>query len=128
MKTKVSLMTSDKVSTSDLNVDTVNGIVTLHGKVATEAEKAEAARIAGGIDGAKEVKNLLQVVPESQRKVVERSDDQIKAGRRGSIQRQRPGQGQRHQGRVREQGRRASVGQDRVDRRAPRIGAGGRRG
>jgi osmotically-inducible protein OsmY len=80
MKTKVSLMTSDKVSTSDLNVDTVNGIVTLHGKVATEAEKAEAARIAGGIDGAKEVKNLLQVVPESQRKVVERSDEQIKEG------------------------------------------------
>ena len=80
MKTKVSLMTSDKVSTSDLNVDTVNGVVTLHGKVATEAEKAEAARIAGGIDGAKEVKNLLQVVPESQRKVVERSDEQIKEG------------------------------------------------
>ncbi len=80
MKTKVSLMTSDKVSTSDLNVDTVNGVVTLHGKVATEAEKAEAARIAKGIDGAKEVKNLLQVVPESQRKVVERSDEQIKEG------------------------------------------------
>ena len=80
MKTKVSLMTSDKVSTSDLNVDTVNGVVTLHGKVATEAEKAEAARIAKGIDGAKDVKNLLQVVPESQRKVVERSDEQIKDG------------------------------------------------
>ena len=80
MKTKVSLMTSDKVSTSDLNVDTVNGVVTLHGKVATEAEKAEAARIAGGIDGAKDVKNLLQVVPESKRAIVDRADADIKEG------------------------------------------------
>jgi osmotically-inducible protein OsmY len=53
MKTKVSLMTTEGVSTSDLNVDTV--------------------------DGVKEVKNLLQVVPKSERAVVERSDDQVKA-------------------------------------------------
>lgn len=78
MKTKVSLMTADGVSTQDLNVDTVNGVVTLHGKVATEAEKAKAERVARGIDGAKQVKNLLQVVPTSQRTVVERSDDSIK--------------------------------------------------
>ena len=42
MTTKVSLMTTDGVSTKDLNVDTVNGVVTLHGKVATEAERAKA--------------------------------------------------------------------------------------
>lgn len=80
MKTKVSLMTADGIRTSDLNVDTVNGVVTLHGKVATEAEKAKAADVARGIDGVKEVKNLLQIVPNSQRKVVERTDDQIKEG------------------------------------------------
>ena len=37
-------------------------------------------RVARGIDGAKEVKNLLQVVPSAQREVVERSDDLIKKG------------------------------------------------
>ena len=42
MKTKVSLMTTEGLSAMDLNVDTVKGVVTLHGKVATEAEKAKA--------------------------------------------------------------------------------------
>ena len=79
MKTKVSLMTTDGVRTSDLNVDTVNGIVTLHGKVATEAEKEKAADVARHVDGVKDVKNLLQIVPKSQRAVVERSDDAIKS-------------------------------------------------
>ena len=80
MKTKVSLMTTEGLSAMDLNVDTVKGVVTLHGKVATEAEKAKAETVARGIDGAKEVKNLLQVVPSAQREVVERSDDLIKKG------------------------------------------------
>jgi hyperosmotically inducible periplasmic protein len=78
MKTKVALMTTDGVHTMDLSVDTVNGVVTLHGKVSSEMEKAKAEDVARGIDGAKEVRNLLQVVPESQRKFVERSDESIK--------------------------------------------------
>ena len=80
MKTKVALMTTDGVSTADLNVDTVNGVVTLHGKVATEAEKAKAENVARGIEGAKDVKNLLQVVPSAQRAVVERSDEGDQGG------------------------------------------------
>jgi len=80
MKTKVSLMTTEGVSTRDLKVDTVKGVVTLHGKVSTEAEKAKAESVARGIDGAKQVKNLLQVVPQSERKIVERSDDAIEKG------------------------------------------------
>ena len=50
----------------------------LHGKVATEAEKAKAEDVARRIEGAKEVKNLLQVVPGAQRAIVQRSDDEIK--------------------------------------------------
>jgi hyperosmotically inducible protein len=80
IKTKVSLMTTEGISTKDLNVDTVNGVVTLHGKVATEAEKVKAGDVARRIEGAKEVKNLLQVVPSAQRAVVKRSDDAIKQG------------------------------------------------
>jgi len=78
MKTKISLMTTDGLSTSDLNVDTVQGVVTLHGKVPTESEKAKAEATARGVDGVKDVKNLLQVVPDSAKKAVERTDDQIK--------------------------------------------------
>ena len=34
MKTKIALMTAENVSTKDLNVDTVKGVVTLHGAAA----------------------------------------------------------------------------------------------
>jgi osmotically-inducible protein OsmY len=46
-----------------LNVDTVNGAVTLHGKVASAAAKQKAADVAQSIVGVKTVSNLLQVVP-----------------------------------------------------------------
>ena len=78
MKTKIALMTAEGVSTSDLNVDTVQGVVTLHGKVPTEAEKATAEATARRVDGVKDVKNLLQIVADASKKAVERSDDQIK--------------------------------------------------
>ena len=80
IKTKVSLMTTEGISTKDLNVDTVNGVVRLHGKVATEAEKVKAGDVARRIEGVKDVKNLLQVVPIAQRAIVKRSDDAIKKG------------------------------------------------
>lgn len=78
VKTKIALMTADKVDAMDLNVDTRNAVVTLHGKVATETEKGEAERVARGIDGVQSVTNLLQVVPEAKRKAVNASDDQVK--------------------------------------------------
>lgn len=77
-KTKIALMTADDLHTSSLNVDTVNGVVTLHGRVPTEAEKNRAEDVAERIDGVKSVKNLLQVVPSSQEDAVEASDDAIK--------------------------------------------------
>lgn len=77
MKTKIALMTADNVNTSDLNVDTVSGAVTLHGKVETAAEKANAETVAKGIDGVKSVQNLLQVVPASKEKMTEVADKDI---------------------------------------------------
>lgn len=77
MKTKIALMTADNVSTSDLNVDTVAGAVTLHGKVETAAEKTNAETVAKGIDGVKSVQNLLQVVPASKEKMTEVADQDI---------------------------------------------------
>jgi hyperosmotically inducible periplasmic protein len=78
MKTKIALMTTDNVSAADLNIDTVNGVVTLHGKVATEGEKRKAEQVATKIEGVKSVKNLLQIVPNSKREIVERADADVK--------------------------------------------------
>lgn len=79
MKTKIALITTEGVSTQDLNVDTVNGVVTLHGKVALESEKSTAERVARGVEGVKEVKNLLQVIPEARRARVDAADETIKS-------------------------------------------------
>ena len=85
MKTKIALMTTDHVSAADLNVDTVNGVVTLHGKVATDGEKSKAEQVAAKIDGVKSVKNLLQIVPSSKREVVDRSDADVKDAVQGAF-------------------------------------------
>src|SRR5690349_499118 len=41
-KAKMALYTTEGVSGNAVNIDTVNGVVTLHGKVATAAEKSKA--------------------------------------------------------------------------------------
>jgi len=76
-KAKIALATSDNVSAMDVNVDTVEGNVTLHGMVPTEQAKESAKTIAAGIEGVKEVRNLLQVVPDAKVDVVEAKDDVI---------------------------------------------------
>jgi hyperosmotically inducible periplasmic protein len=77
-KAKIALMTADDVSGTAIDVDVKNGTITLSGKVHTAAEKAKAEQVAKGIDGNTGVKNMLQVVPKSQEKMVEVADDQVK--------------------------------------------------
>jgi hyperosmotically inducible periplasmic protein len=77
-KTKTALMTTKGVSSTAINVDTVDGVVTLHGKINSAEEKARAEAEARKIDGVREVRNLLQVVPERQQKIVKASDKEIK--------------------------------------------------
>jgi osmotically-inducible protein OsmY len=76
-KAKIALLTTDGVRATAVNVDTVDGRVTLHGKVQSEAEKQKAGQAVADIDGAKEVRNLLQVVPAKSERKVEASDEQI---------------------------------------------------
>jgi osmotically-inducible protein OsmY len=77
-KVKLALLTAKDVPAMAIDVDTVHDVVTLSGKVSTEPEKTRAGEVAKGVEGVKEVKNILQVVPESQMKVVDKADDQIK--------------------------------------------------
>lgn len=76
-KAKIALLTADDVPGTAIDVDVKDGSITLSGKVHTAAQKAKAEQVARGIDGATGVKNMLQVVPKSQEKMVEQSDEQI---------------------------------------------------
>lgn len=77
-KVKMLLLNSPAVSGFPIDVDTDGGRVTLHGKVPSAAEKQEAERIARAGTGVVSVRNLLQVVPDSQRKLVDVTDDYLK--------------------------------------------------
>ena len=86
-KSKIALLTSDGFSVNGANVDTVNGNVTIHGKVATAADKSRAEETVRQVDGVKSVKNLLQVVPDSQKKAVAANDSEIKDRVQASLKR-----------------------------------------
>ena len=77
-KVKLALLTASGVSSTDVNVDTIDGYVTLHGTVSAADEKARADQAARGISGVKDVRDMLAVVPPAQQKAVATSDDQIK--------------------------------------------------
>jgi osmotically-inducible protein OsmY len=76
-KAKIKLLTADDVSVTDVNVDTRDGKVVLHGKVESDGEKSRAEAAIRKVDGVKEVQNLLQVVPKAEEKAVEASDERI---------------------------------------------------
>ena len=63
VKTRASLLGTNDLRESTINVDVVNDVVTLKGTVATAAQKAKAEEVAKGIDGVKSVKNELKIAP-----------------------------------------------------------------
>jgi hyperosmotically inducible periplasmic protein len=77
-KVKMTLLTADRIDPFTVDVDTIDGVVTLHGQVATNAAKDDASERAMKIDGVRDVHNLLVVVPEKDRPRVAASDDQIR--------------------------------------------------
>jgi hyperosmotically inducible protein len=77
LKTKLALLAYERVSSNEVSVKTVKGVITLHGKVASADEQKAAEEIALKIEGQKKVVNQLTVVPAAQRKMVDRQDDQI---------------------------------------------------
>jgi hyperosmotically inducible periplasmic protein len=74
LKAKIALLTADDLDAHAIHVDTINGHVTLHGKVDTGAEQARAEQVAAHIDGVIQVRNLLQIVPENKRKETKLDD------------------------------------------------------
>lgn len=76
-KTKISLYSDERVKGTQVDVDTTNGVVHLRGKVDSDEAKQAAAEITQGIEGVKSVKNDLQVVAPTVRKVVDANDKDI---------------------------------------------------
>ena len=79
-KVRTALLTTSGVSVRGVAVATVDGAVTLHGKVRTEAEKEEATLAVRSVGGVKSVHNLLQVVPDALESPVKVSDEAVKDG------------------------------------------------
>jgi len=76
-KTKLALLADSRVPSTAVSVETKDHMVYLRGKVESDDQKQAAQDIAKGIDGVQAVRNELQVVPGSTKKVVEAKDDEI---------------------------------------------------
>lgn len=76
-KTKIALFADERVKGRQVSVETVNGTVTLRGKVDSDDAKAAAASITEGVEHVKSVRNDLRVVPPGDRKMIDASDKEI---------------------------------------------------
>jgi hyperosmotically inducible protein len=76
---KMRLLASSKTPGFDINVDTVNGEVTLFGVVDSQATKDAANTEARKVDGVKSVANDLQIVAPSKQKGVAENDEAIQS-------------------------------------------------
>ncbi len=62
-KIKSKMALDDLVKASDINIDSANGVVTLNGRVRSEAERTRAVQLARETDGVKSVTDRLVVRP-----------------------------------------------------------------
>jgi hyperosmotically inducible periplasmic protein len=76
-KTKIALFGDDRVKGGEVSVETVNGVVSLRGKVDSDDAKAAAGSVAQAVEHVKSVRNDLQVVPPEDRKAIDVSDKEI---------------------------------------------------
>lgn len=77
-KVKIALLSADRVDGLDIDVDTVDGTVTLHGTVDSSVEKDRARELASEVEGVREVRDMLAVVPASEQEEVERADTELR--------------------------------------------------
>jgi osmotically-inducible protein OsmY len=77
-KAKIALLTTDGFSVNGANVDTIDGKVTMHGKVATAEDRTRAEQTVRKVKGVKSVNNLLQVVPSDIEELVAENDSDVK--------------------------------------------------
>jgi len=88
-KSKIALMTTEELTTSEIAVDTVNGRVSLYGKVPSAAVKQKAEEVVKQVDGVRQVRNQLQIVSPKHAKAVKESDADIQRGAEKALQKDR---------------------------------------
>ncbi len=76
---KAALIDHKDTHATRINVETYRGIVQLSGFVTTEAEQATAARVAGDVEGVREVRNSIALHPATS--LGTRLDDTVLTGR-----------------------------------------------
>ena len=86
-KVKMALLTTDGVSSTAINVDTIDGRVTLHGTVGSASEKQKAEQSAQAINGVREVRNLLAVVAPAAQDAAAVADDKIETSVEAALER-----------------------------------------
>jgi hyperosmotically inducible protein len=67
-RVKAKLAADDRVKATDINVDTMNGIVTLHGNVKSDTAKNAAEEIARQVDGVASIDNQIMTGATAQQK------------------------------------------------------------
>jgi hyperosmotically inducible periplasmic protein len=77
-KTKLALWTTANVRSTSVHVDTVDGVVTLYGKLPTAAQRTLAAKTASDIVGVKRVQDLIQIVPKGEEVATSTSDADLR--------------------------------------------------
>ena len=77
-KARAALLTIEGVRVKDVDVVAVGGVVTLHGKVKTGAEKAKAGFVVGKLEGVRSVRNLMRVAPQAFVATARVSDDALR--------------------------------------------------
>ena len=65
-RVKTAMLNDPAVGGLGIDVDTFMGVVTLSGRVRSEAERTQAVSLARRVNGVSEVKDALQIVPEGQ--------------------------------------------------------------
>jgi len=63
-RVKTAMLNDPTVGGLRIDVDTFKGVVTLSGRVKSQAEKDQAIALARQIDGVVEVKDALQIIPD----------------------------------------------------------------
>ena len=62
-RVKTSMLNDPAVGGTSIDVDTYKGVVTLSGRVKSQAEHDQALALARRVDGVTDVKDALQVIP-----------------------------------------------------------------
>jgi hyperosmotically inducible protein len=77
-RVKLKLVAAEGIDPFDIDVDTFDGAVTLHGRVETPEQRQQAEELAGEVDGVASVRNLLAVVPAAAADAVAEADGELR--------------------------------------------------